>query len=257
MQIAPAVILQRLQPCVTYAARSGQGYTLVELGVALFVITLLLGSLLVPLTTQVEQRQVSETQKTLDDVKETLVGFALANGFLPCPDVTSGAGANDGIEDVSGGGVCVSNEGNLPWVTLGTAQSDVWGSRFHYRADPNFAQRPPASGAPFTLASGADLQVCTSATCATRLTSTTSGNGAAAIILSYGRNAYGAMNAQTGAANAAPTSADELENTNGDTTFVSRPPSAAGAGAGEFDDLVTWVSKYVLFSRMVSAGKLP
>lgn len=252
MQHARAM-LSRMRRRTTWAPSAVRGYTLVELGVALFVITLLLGSLLVPLTTQVEQRQVSETQKTLDDVKEALVGFALANGYLPCPDVTTGAGANDGNEDVSGAGVCVSNEGNLPWVTLGAVQSDVWDSRFHYRVDPGFAQRPPASV--FTLGTSTNLKVCTSAACSTPLTS--AGNGPAAVILSYGRNAYGALNAQTGAANPAPASADELENTNGDTTFVSRPPSAAGAAAGEFDDLVTWMSKYVLFSRMVSAGKLP
>jgi hypothetical protein len=30
-----------------------------------------------------------------------------------------------------------------------------------------------------------------------------------------------------------------------------------GSTAGEFDDVVTWISKYALFSRMVAAGKLP
>jgi hypothetical protein len=54
-----------------------------------------------------------------------------------------------------------------------------------------------------------------------------------------------------------PTSADEPQNTNGDSTFVSRPPSPADAAAGEFDDIVTWLSKYLVFNRMVSAGRLP
>ena len=70
------------------------GFTLIELAVSMFIIALLLGAVLVPLATQVEQRQVSETQKTLDDAKEALVGFALANGYLPCPDTTG-----DGIAD--------------------------------------------------------------------------------------------------------------------------------------------------------------
>ena len=35
-----------------------RGFTLIELAVALFIIVLVLGSLLVPLATQVEQRQV-------------------------------------------------------------------------------------------------------------------------------------------------------------------------------------------------------
>jgi len=216
--------------------------------VALFVITLLVGSLLVPLTTQVEQRQIGETQKTLEDIKEALIGYALNKGFLPCPDTD-----NDGIVNPQNeSGNCTSSEGNLPWATLGIGQSDVWGNRLHYRVDPNFAQNTPIK-----LDSPADLQVCTSATCATRLTSSTAGNGAAVVILSHGKNGRGAINSQTGVANPAPSSADELENTNGNTTFVSRTPSTADAAVGEFDDIVSWLSKYLVFNRMVSAGKLP
>ncbi|HSQ04325.1 MAG TPA: type II secretion system protein, partial [Burkholderiales bacterium] len=240
--------------CPARASCRARGFSLVELAVALFVITLLVGSLLVPLTTQVEQRQISDTQKALEDIKEALLGFALSNGFLPCPDVTSGTGANDGAEDVSGAGTCVSSEGNVPWTTLGVIQSDVWGNRFRYRVDATFAQHPPA--APFTLSSNADIRVCGTAACTTLLTSS-SPNGAAAVVLSHGKNGYGAMNSQTGVANTVPSSADELENTNGNTTFVSRTPSAVGAAAGEFDDIVTWLSKYSVFNRMVSAGKLP
>jgi type II secretory pathway pseudopilin PulG len=45
------------------------GFTLVELAVVVLVVTLLLGSLLIPLATQVEQRNVSETQKRLQESK--------------------------------------------------------------------------------------------------------------------------------------------------------------------------------------------
>ncbi len=41
------------------------GFSLVELAIAIFVIALLLGSILIPLSTQVEQRKTSETQKAL------------------------------------------------------------------------------------------------------------------------------------------------------------------------------------------------
>jgi hypothetical protein len=30
-----------------------------------------------------------------------------------------------------------------------------------------------------------------------------------------------------------------------------------GSTAGEFDDVVTWLGRYSLYNRMVSAGKLP
>ena len=61
------------------APLSSRGFTLIELAVSIFIIALVLGAILVPLATQVEQRQISETQKTLEDAKEALLGFALAN----------------------------------------------------------------------------------------------------------------------------------------------------------------------------------
>ena len=229
------------------------GFTLIELAVVLFILTLMLAGFLVPLATQVDQRNISDTRKTLEDIKEALVGFAMTNGYLPCTDVTSGAGANDGVEDVIAG-TCVNPEGNVPWVTLGVAATDVWGNRFRYRVAPGFAQRSPALTFGFTTT--ADVRVCTTSACTTTLT-LASPNGAPAIILSHGKNGLGAINAVTGTANPAPTSADELENTDVDTTYVSRTITPAGATAGEFDDIVTWLGKYTLFQRMVAAGKLP
>jgi type II secretory pathway pseudopilin PulG len=230
------------------------GFTLVELAVALFVVTLLLGALLRPLGMQVDQRQVAETQKAIDEIREALLGHSTSNGYLPCPDALSGAGANDGLEDVQADGTCRSTDGNVPWVTLGTSATDVWNNRFRYHVDDSFATRAPA--AVFGLATSASVKVCATATCATALTSG-SPNGAVAVILSHGKNGRGAMNALTNAVNPAPSSADELENANGNVTLVSRAPSAAGSPAGEFDDVVSWVSKFVLYNRMVNAGRLP
>ena len=42
-----------------------QGFSVIELAVAVLILTLLLGSILVPLATQVEQRKVSDTRKAL------------------------------------------------------------------------------------------------------------------------------------------------------------------------------------------------
>ena len=234
------------------------GFSLIELAIAIFVITLLLGGLLVPLSTQVEQRKFSETQKVLDEIKEALMGYALANGYLPCPDKTTAAGAgtaNDGQEDVTAGtGICVTPEGNLPWVTLGVTGYDSWGNRFRYRVDDQFSKRAPAPT--FTLATtSATLGVCTTSACTSRLTS--GSDGPPAIVLSHGKNGYGAINSITSNANPAPTGADELENTNGNATFVSHSASAAGSVAGEFDDIVVWLSREVLLNRMVAAGRLP
>jgi prepilin-type N-terminal cleavage/methylation domain-containing protein len=259
--------------CRTRVRQIPRGFTLIEIAIALFIITILLASILVPLTTQVEQRQVSETQNTLEDIKEALIGHAVAKGYLPCPDRTSGGAgtandtANDGVEDFSGGN-CIGTSsggtgppdvrkwiGNVPWVTLGLGASDPWGNRFRYVVDQEFTNRSTL----FNLSSGADVGVCTSAACTTRLTSNTTGEAAVAVILSHGKNGRSAINASTGTANVAATSVDELDNTGG-ATYTSRPiykPASAADSANEFDDVVIWLSKYTLFQRMVAAGKLP
>jgi prepilin-type N-terminal cleavage/methylation domain-containing protein len=239
------------------ALRSGlqSGFSLVEVAVALLVAAVLLGIVLVPLQTQLSQRKTSQTQDALDRINEALIGFALANGYLPCPDKTTGAGAgtaNDGLEDANAGS-CVANDGNVPWATLGTPGVDSWGNFYHYRVASAFAQRSPQPT--FTLATSGTLTVaCPAPVCSPAYNHTTS---APAVVLSYGPNGYGAINSRTGAANPAPTGTDEVENANGNSVFVSRTVTAAGAGGGEFDDVVAWLSVPVLLNRMVAAGQLP
>lgn len=225
---------------------NARGFTLIEMAVAIFIIALLLGSLLIPLTTQVEQKQTSDTQKALDEIKEALIGYTLANGYLPCPD-TNADGAEDRVAGRCGAGG-VSITGNLPWSDLGVAASDVWGNRFRYVVNESFAR----SDTPFSLnTAGTNVRVCTTGSCATLLSST-----AVAAVLSLGRNGYGATNS-IGGTNAAPTSTDEQENVDADQNVVSRVHTSVDTTAGEFDDIVTWLSRYVLFNRMVLANKLP
>ncbi|MGE5523670.1 MAG: type II secretion system protein [Rhodospirillaceae bacterium] len=231
-----------------------RGFTLIELAISLFIVALVLSSLLVPLGTQVEQRQMFEAEKAIDQLKDALLGYALANGHLPCPDAMSGAAANDGLEDVQADGSCSTDDGNLPWVTLGTGTADPWNNRYRYHVDDAYASRSPS--ATFTLSSGASLRVWTTAARTTALTSSDP-NGAVAVILSHGKNGKGAVSALTNTPNAAAASADERENTDGTVNFVSRPPSASDSAAGEFDDIVSWMSRFTLYNRMVGAGRLP
>ena len=236
-------------------AKKDTGFTLVELAISLFIIALLLGSILVPLATQVEQRQISETQKTLEEIRDALIGFAVANGYLPCPDGTAGAGANDGLEDVTvATGNCQTLSGtiatgNLPWATLGLGNQDAWGNRIRYTVLATFAQRAPAAS--FSISTAATtLRVCSNPACTTILTS-----AAVAVVVSHGNNGLGAISADTNLARPAPTSADEIENTDADLDTVSRVKSNV-AGA-EFDDVVVWLPKFTLINRMVAAEKLP
>lgn len=230
--------------------KNNRGFTLLEVAVTLAVILLLVGSLLVPLSTQVEQRQIGVAEKALEEIRSALVGHAITYGYMPCPDTD-----DDGAENISSG-QCASisssiSHGNLPWQTLGMANNDTWGNRYRYAVYAEYARRSPST--PFTLASTNTnlLRVLPSQGASTSLTNT-----AVAVVISHGRNGYGATNS-SGTTYVGPTSNDEQENTNTDGIFVYRIRTDIGASSGEFDDIVTWVPLPILFNRMVAAGKLP
>lgn len=230
--------------------RLQHGFSLIEVAVALFIMALLLGSILVPLTTQVEQRQISDTEKIMADINAALLGFVAANGYLPCPDTSV---PPNGTENISGTQCATISSsvahGILPYQTLGLGASDAWGNRFRYAVREEFARRPTA----FTLSTTADIRVCTAQTCgATERLVTT----AVAVVVSHGRNGKGATTV-AGTGIPAPTGTDELENTDADKDFVSRIRTDIGSASGEFDDIVNWLALPALMNRMVTVGKLP
>ena len=110
------------------------GFSLIELAVVMFIMVLLLGSLLVPLQTQVEQRQYSDTEKALNDIRDALLGFAVTYGRLPCAD-TDG----DGNENTPCA-IAPTAQGLLPWKDLGVTSTDPWGNAWRYRPNRNFSQ---------------------------------------------------------------------------------------------------------------------
>lgn len=246
--------------------RLERGFTLIEVAVTLFIVTLVLGALLMPLATQVEERQVRDTERIINEMMEALVGYAISQTAprLPCPDRTSGGAgtandtANDGVEDYNTAtGVCAVTDGNVPWVTLGVNATDAWGNRYRYLASATFTNRSPA--AVMTLASTGTIKVCasnpTSATCGG---TTYVADNVPAVIISHGRNGYGAMNggsnSQISTANA---STHEAENAGGiyaDSVVSKTRSEVAGQ---QFDDTVVWMSPNVLFNRLVAANKLP
>ncbi|MGH9961439.1 MAG: prepilin-type N-terminal cleavage/methylation domain-containing protein, partial [Pyrinomonadaceae bacterium] len=200
------------------------GFSLIEMAVVLIVLVLLLGGALVPLATQVEQRKTAETEKAMEEAKEALIGFALANSRLPCPD-SDASNPPNGVSDPPTGGNCgnVFN-GRLPWVTLNLAGADAWGRRFHYRVSPAFTDAVVTP----CVTTGNNLGLCKSGvidintkddTKTTRPLST----DVAAIIISYGKNGFNART-ETGAVVGPPpaSNADELENTGGNTTYITR-----------------------------------
>jgi prepilin-type N-terminal cleavage/methylation domain-containing protein len=231
------------------------GFTLVELAIVVAVIALLLGSLLVPLTTQVEQRNVADTDTRLAQAQQALVGYAMLNGRLPRPAVSAANGTEQGA--------CASEvacTGYLPWASLGVSQTDAWGKVLRYSVSPEFAN------APFNLSTVATnpKTVFTRDAAGTQMALA---SGVVAVVMSYGAYNFGTTVDGTNIANSSATNTDEQNNDTefnscgwvaNCTSFWGRPVATnTGAAGGEFDDRVVWVSKNVLFSQMVSAGKLP
>jgi prepilin-type N-terminal cleavage/methylation domain-containing protein len=244
------------------------GFTLVEMAIVLMIVGLLLGGMLVPLSAQMDQRNVTETRKQLDEIQQALIGFAVINGRLPCP----ASSTSNGVENPVGGGNC-SNfyNGFVPAATLGLASVvdsqgntgfavDSWGNRIHY-AVTKWSSMSPSQPYVFTSLNGMstvgisnlspDLLVCSTATgitgsppsCASGASLTS--NGVPAVIYSTGKNGgYGGTGLDE-AENPNPNSADN------DRVFVSHTPTPT------FDDLVVWISPNILLNRMVAAGKLP
>lgn len=242
------------------------GFTLIELSIGLVIIVMLLGSLLVPLRTQVEIRKTEQTQRILDQARDALLGYVAARGYFPCPASSAINGDEPPTSDHVAG-TCPSYYGFLPAVPLGftsvDAQGyavDAWGlsaNRIRYaissQSVAGVANALTRSGGMVTatipsLGAGDYLYVCASGTgvtatdCGAATNKITS--AAVAVIWSLGPNAA------TGG-----TSVHESKNLDNDTVFVNRPRS--DISGAEFDDILTWVPVTVLISRMVAVGQLP
>ena len=254
------------------------GFSLIELAIVLFIVTLLLGGLLVPLSAQIDQQRAKETQKTLADLKDALIGFAIVNGRLPCPATATSNGVENFCTLTTGIAGCPTttviqphgncsnyNDGFVPAASLGMTPVDAngylldgWNNRIRYAvSNPTLGTYThaltAASGiknATISTLSGANLlYACASATGITGAncgTATKLTDSAAALVFSLGKNG-----STTGSGT------DEAANLNNDVIFVSHSQTATGSTNGEFDDMLTWLPSAILIGRMVTAGQLP
>ncbi len=260
------------------------GFTLVEMAIVLVIFGLVLSALLLPIRAQREQAAQAQTLNTLDNAKLALLGFAQANGRLPCPATA----VSNGVASPNASGACTIQQGFLPATTLGiqpvNSQGfaiDAWNNPIRYavtfadnpngvvsglstgygvRNIPDFTSssemedigisrtNPPPPIPNNTPALNPDLRVSCGQVATPECTpANLIINNAVAIIYSTGANG-GSLDSEVGA--------DEVTNKNATALFYSRTQTAAGSTAGEFDDLVTWISPYVLYNAMIQAGQL-
>jgi len=233
------------------------GFSLMEMSMVLLIVSLLMGGLLMSLSETQEMNRRSNATNLLGEITEALYGFAQANGRLPCPATAASAG----VEAPLGGSVgavtpCTQPHGFVPAVTLGLSGSlnvdnllmDDWLNPYRYSVTT-------ANSNAFTSANGMrtatmaaltpNLRICEEAACSNIISNTSP-----LVVMSLGENWQTFV------------SADEVENS-GETTI-------AGYRMGNdndfvstlyiedtFDDLITWMSPNILYTKMISSGQLP
>jgi prepilin-type N-terminal cleavage/methylation domain-containing protein len=271
-----------------------RGFTLIEIAVVLVILTILLATLAIPITTQLNQKRAAETQKMLDLAQQALIGYASANGRLPCPatdGVTVGAVNSFGDERFAVGGTATNGQceywtGYLPAVALGLSpldsqgfMVDAWGlpqNRIRYAVWGSVPISINLIQYPFTKTGGIKaatttalsdtttpfLFVCQSAplgTVPTAATNSPVGNACGGGVVKLTDKTPAVIYSLGANAATGGTGADEGFNVKTTATqtfaFVSHTPTVGGAN--EFDDMVSWISLNVLFNSMQGAGKLP
>ena len=219
------------------ALQTQRGFSLIEIAVVLMVIGALLGGLILPLASQQDASKRRETAQLLDDIEAALLGFAAANGRLPCPATAGSAGQAAPNAATTG---CTTWSGFVPARTLGVAGPvdgnnlliDRWLRPIRYSLSSAqggiYASAVPLNPTP-------DLVICPDNTCATPIA-----DQVVAVVISQGENLAN--------------SADQAENTDGDVRYVTRTESEAAGN--EFDDSLRWISPNTLVYQLVRAGRV-
>ncbi len=250
-----------------------RGFSLVELSIVILVMGLLLGGLMVPLSVQRENAKYREAMNQLGSIRSTIEGFALANGYLPCPATP----ASNGYAAPSGD-ACVVQHGFVPATTLDLGGRrntdnlllDPWGSPIHYSvsasdadADSRWDFVVPGEMRDVSMSAlSPDLVVCSSAT-GSSATSCASPNvtlteGAPMIIYSLGKD-WAAFSSVDQVENVGATLGGGVSGMNyrvaADAVFIQHGKSELGGS--EFDDILTWVAPNRLYGRLADGGFLP
>jgi type II secretory pathway pseudopilin PulG len=251
---------------------SAAGFALLEVWVVLVVLAVLLGGLALPLAAQVQMRRQEELRRQMEEARDAVMGFAAAQGRLPCPAIEGSGGAEAFAPgaDAASGECADFYAGVLPAASLGLAGVDAdgfardpWGSprnRLRYavfggasvngvanaltRTDGMRAATLAGLGAAshflFICSSGAQASASGCGPASRQLT-----RRAAFLIFSLGPTATATPLAGS----------DEARNLDGDAVFVARESSSAPGL--EFDDVLLWVPIHLVTHRLIVAGRLP
>lgn len=199
--------------------RSVTGFTLVEIAVVLLVITVLAGTAISAFRAQTAYTRTAQVREQIREAREALINYAIVNQQLPCaaPD-----------EKGEHPPLCPPQppqKGFLPWKDLGLVASDPWGRPLRYLVTRDM-----------TISSKLNLSTPGSLTVWSGTTNIDPPHAIAFAVWSTGEDG---LDASTNNASGTPVVDND--------SVVAETPGA--------DDVVEWVSRYVLFGRMMAAGR--
>lgn len=122
-----------------------KGFSLFEMAIVLFILGAVIVGVALPMLAKtkihadmVVIQKIKDTNLSLEEIKQALLGYVALNQTFPCPDTDS-----DGLENRQtspSAYLCTATEGFVPWKNLGLIKgSDIWGNLIRYRVDQNYA----------------------------------------------------------------------------------------------------------------------
>jgi type II secretory pathway pseudopilin PulG len=178
-------------------------------------------------------KQNQQTSNRLNMIHDALLGYALTNGRLPCPDTD-----NDGLQN---GPACNGVEGTVPGTDLGVLFLDAWGHPIRYRADDNFTAAIPSGPNP---SSGLSIEALNGT-----LLSLASPDAPTAILFSCGVD--GVPNNKNDANGIVNNNATCTNPGTADNSYIKDTAQT------NFDDQLIWMTKAQLQARMTASGNWP
>lgn len=229
--------------------RHGLGFTLVEMTIVVVLMGILMTLGIAAFDAQLSSAALTSTKKKQDIIKDALIGYLRDNKRLPCPETTAiGGVAPTGQETRATAGnpatLCTSYWGTVPYTTLGLTRDtaiDGFGNFFTYfvsgaqsTAEPDWTLTQNTAAVPgFSVGNPGRFGITDNG-----VATTLSANLAVAVIVSHGKNGFGAYTAK-GTRNDQPAAGTE-ERTNAPDAAVLpgawNPPSTVATVAPTLPD---------------------
>jgi len=258
------------------------------MAVVMLIMGTLLSGLLVALTQTSNNTRITTAKTQILKIEEALYAFAQAHGRLPCPATFD----SNGYESPVGGGDCNLEHGFVPAASLSLygrinddgLMLDPWSNPYRYSIAPyevdasgNWEAEDdgeyaftdkillqelfnnPNMNSELRFNSGdysSTLRICTSYQCSPGESISTL---APAVVLSMGPN-WTELNSDCPAGTVnSDEEANAGTNWHNSEYCLTDTNTFANAEYNEenFDDIIIWLSPYILFSRLIDASQLP